>query len=100
VLASSKLGALEVLRLEATRLTDLAAARLVEPNSLTKLTHLDLSGNELTSAGAVRLAQIAREGLRWLNVSGNRIGVTGERALRERFGARVLVERAAGEQRK
>lgn len=89
--SASTLTELEVLRVESTRLSDVGALRLLESPALSRLTHVDLSSNELTDAGAVRLAQVADRGLRFLNVSRNRIGVVGERALRARFGSRVLV---------
>ena len=85
------LSQLESLRLESAQLGDPGALAILSSPLLPRLRRLDFASNQLTDAGAVAIAAVEGRELASLDVSANRIGARGERALRARYGDRVRI---------
>lgn len=86
---SQALSQLEVLHLESTLIGDDGARALLSSTGLPRLRELNLASNAITDAGAVAIAALPDVRLASLDLTHNRIGGAGDRALRERFGSRV-----------
>jgi uncharacterized protein (TIGR02996 family) len=119
LVSHERAGRLRKLNLWSNDVGDYGAEAICKAAHMNRLTHLDLSSNLVTNRGAVAIAgaahlgtleelnlrrnSIAGEGalalansphltrIRRLDVSANRIGVKAGVALRERFGARLVV---------
>jgi uncharacterized protein (TIGR02996 family) len=92
---SENLPRLEILELQYNSLGDDGAVHLASFPLPPGLRTLDLRDNYIRQRGALALARSAGlEGLQRLDLTGNPLGEEGRRALEDRFGNRVVLEKS------